>query len=129
MTPEVWTTPVVSRITSVPTIASCNQTLLAFTQAEYRGTACTTISRVQLRRLSDERTPARGALVTVTLAGGYTFVTGSTTYSATTDARGLVTLPCIVVPVMGGAGCITARSDGLSVSARVGAPIVAAKSN
>ncbi|MHC2186602.1 hypothetical protein [Rathayibacter agropyri] len=122
MTSEVWTTPVVSRITVAPTIASSSQSLLAFTQAEYRGTACTTIPRVQLRRLSDGCTPVQGALITVTLAGGYTFVTGSTTCSATTDARGLITLPCIVVPVMGGAGCITAWSDGMSVSARVCAP-------
>ncbi|AZZ56654.1 hypothetical protein [Rathayibacter iranicus] len=77
--------------------------------------------------MSDGCTPVQGALITVTLAGGYTFVTGSTTCSATTDARGLVTLPCIVVPVMGGAGCIIGWSDGMSVSARVCTPAPTAK--
>ncbi|PPI41354.1 hypothetical protein C5D18_14595 [Rathayibacter tritici] len=57
--------------------------------------------------------------MTVTLKDGYTFANGTTTYSGTTDANGLITLPDIKVPSKGGDSTFAAKSDTLTTSAPV----------
>lgn len=117
----------VAKTVFAPAVASSIRRLLAFTQRTYSGTPCTPIPRVQIRCTADGCTPVPGRVVIATLCGGYTFVTGSTTFAGTTDTDGLITLPPILVPATSGAGRITAHSEGTSVSAWIEAPVISAK--
>ncbi|PPG69199.1 hypothetical protein C5C31_10945 [Rathayibacter rathayi] len=119
-----WTVPVVAMSIATPAAAASNSPTLAFTQASYSGTACGTISGVQVKRTTDGTTADPGKTVTVTLKDGYTFADGKTTHSGTTDANGLLSLPDITVPAEGGDSTFTATSTTLSASAPVKAKVV-----
>ncbi|WP_146078261.1 hypothetical protein [Rathayibacter rathayi] len=114
-----WTVPVVAVSVATPAAAASKSPTLAFTQAKYTGTACKTITGVQVKRTTDGTTPDAGKTVTVTLKDGYTFADGKTTYSGTTDANGLITLPDIKVPSKGGDSNFGATSNTLSATAPV----------
>lgn len=121
-----WTVPVVAISTATPAAAASATPTLAFTQSSYSGTACGTISGVQVKRTTDGSAPDSGKVARVTLKDGYTFADGSTGYSGTTDANGLVALPDIKVPSKGGKSAFGATSDSLSASAPVSADPTAA---
>lgn len=116
-----WTIPVVAVAVATPAAAASETPTLAFTKASYAGTACGTITGVQVKRTTDGTAPDPGKTVTVTLMDGYTFADGSTTYTGTTDTNGLVTLPDIKVPSKGGDSNFGAKSDQLTTSAPVSA--------
>lgn len=127
VTDDAWTTPVVQKTVFAPAVASSLRCPLLFTQRTYSGTACTPISRVQIRSTVNGCSPSPGRIVIATLCGGYTFVTGLTTFAGTTSADGLITLPAILVPATGGPGRITACSEETSVSARISSPTTSAR--
>ncbi|WP_146085106.1 hypothetical protein [Rathayibacter tritici] len=112
-----WTVPVVAMSVGTPAAAASNSPTLAFTQNSYSGNACETITGVQVKRTTDGTTADAGKVVTVTLKDGFTFADGTTTYSATTDSSGLITLPNIKVPTGEKSTTFTATSDSLSGSA------------
>ncbi|PPF46363.1 hypothetical protein [Rathayibacter rathayi] len=114
-----WTVPVAAVSIATPAAAASKTPTLAFTKDSYSGTACGTITGVQVKRTTDGTTADPGKTVTVTLKDGYTFKDGTTTYSGTTDASGLITLPDIKVPGKGGDTNFSATSDTLSASAPV----------
>ncbi|WP_146076754.1 hypothetical protein [Rathayibacter tritici] len=114
-----WTVPVVAVSMATPAAAASKTPTLKFTQGSYTGTACKTITGVQVKRTTDGTTADPGKTVTVTLKDGYTFADGTTTYTGTTDADGLVTLPDIKVPSKGGNSNFSATSNTLSASAPV----------
>ncbi|AND15308.1 hypothetical protein [Rathayibacter tritici] len=76
-----WTVPVVAVSIGTPAAAASNSPTLAFTQASYSGTACGTITGVQVKRTLDGTTADPGKTVTVTVTDGYTFKDGTKTYS------------------------------------------------
>ncbi|PPI44315.1 hypothetical protein [Rathayibacter toxicus] len=117
-----WSVPVIATAGATPAFAASPQPTLAFTQASYTGTPCGTISGVQVKRTIDGTAPDPGKTVSVTLANGYTFADGTTTYSGTTDTNGLITLPNIKVPGKGGNSSFSAASDSLSATAAVQTP-------
>ncbi|QWL27411.1 hypothetical protein E2R33_01365 [Rathayibacter toxicus] len=117
-----WTVPIAATALATPAFAASPQPTLKFTQDSYSGTACGTISGAQVKRTVDGTTPDSGKTVNVTLSDGYTFANGSTTYSGTTDANGLITLPDIKVPAKGGNSSFSASSDKLTTTAAVSAP-------
>ncbi|PPH25070.1 hypothetical protein [Rathayibacter toxicus] len=117
-----WSVPIIATAGATPAFAASPQPTLAFTQSSYSGTACGTITGVQVKRTADGTAPDPGKTISVTLADGYTFADGSTTYSGTTDANGLITLPDIKVPAKGGNSNFNASSDSLAASAPVTAP-------
>ncbi|AJM77326.1 hypothetical protein C5C66_03690 [Rathayibacter toxicus] len=114
-----WSVPIIATAGATPAFAASPQPTLAFTQSSYSGTACGTITGVQVKRTADGTAPDPGKTISVTLADGYTFADGSTTYSGTTDANGLITLPDIKVPAKGGNSNFNASSDSLAASAPV----------
>ncbi|NRD09139.1 hypothetical protein [Rathayibacter agropyri] len=114
-----WTVPVVAVAVATPAAAASKTPTLAFTLAKYTGKGCDTIKGVQVKRTTDGSTADPGKVVTVTLSGGYTFADGTTSYSGTTDASGLITLPNIKVPAKGGDSTFSASSDTLAASAPV----------
>ncbi|MHC2185687.1 hypothetical protein ACVLV4_001329 [Rathayibacter agropyri] len=114
-----WTIPVVAVAVGTPAAAASNQPTLAFTQGSYTGNACETITGVQMKRTTDGSTADAGKVVTVTLKDGFTFADGTTTYSATTNSSGLITLPNIKVPTGEKSTTFNAASDSLSASAPV----------
>ncbi|AZZ49992.1 hypothetical protein SAMN06295924_107107 [Rathayibacter rathayi NCPPB 2980 = VKM Ac-1601] len=114
-----WTVPVAAAAIATPAAAASNSPTLKFTQASYSGTGCGTITGVQVKRTTDGTTADPGKTVTVTLANGYTFADGTTTYSGTTDANGLISLPNIKVPAQGGDSTFKASSDTLAATAPV----------
>ncbi|QWL30650.1 hypothetical protein [Rathayibacter toxicus] len=117
-----WTIPAAALAVATPAFAASPQPTLAFTQSSYTGTACKTITGVQVKRTADGTAPDPGKTISVTLANGYTFADGTTTYSGTTDANGLITLPDIKVPAKGGNSNFSASSDSLAASAPVTTP-------
>ncbi|QWL28566.1 hypothetical protein E2R33_08135 [Rathayibacter toxicus] len=117
-----WTIPAAALAVATPAFAASPAPTLAFTQSSYSGTACGTITGVQVKRTVDGTAPDPGKTVSVTLADGYTFADGTTTYSGTTDANGLITLPDIKVPAKGGNSNFSASSDSLAATAPVTAP-------
>ncbi|PPF74089.1 hypothetical protein [Rathayibacter rathayi] len=114
-----WTIPVVAVSVATPAAAASKTPTLKFTQSSYSGTACGTITGVQVKRTTDGTAADAGKTVTVTLADGYKFKDKTTTYTATTDSSGLITLPDISVPARGGDTKFSASSDTLSASAPV----------
>ncbi|PPH60985.1 hypothetical protein C5C93_03685 [Rathayibacter toxicus] len=117
-----WTIPAAALAVATPAFAASPQPTLAFTQSSYTGIACKTITGVQVKRTADGTAPDPGKTISVTLANGYTFADGTTTYSGTTDANGLITLPDIKVPAKGGNSNFSASSDSLAASAPVTTP-------
>lgn len=120
-----WTVPVVAVAMGTPAAAASKTPTLKFTQASYSGKGCATITGVQVKRTTDGTTPDAGQVVTVKLANGYTFADGTTSYSATTNSDGLITLPDIKVPSTGGDSNFTATSGSLSAKAPVSSTAVA----
>ncbi|QWL32746.1 hypothetical protein [Rathayibacter toxicus] len=120
-----WTIPAAALAVATPAFAASPAPTLAFTQSSYSGTACGTITGVQVKRTVDGTAPDPGKTVSVTLADGYTFADGTTTYSGTTDANGLITLPDIKVPAKGGNSNFSASSDSLAATAPVSATAAA----
>ncbi|AZZ47814.1 hypothetical protein [Rathayibacter rathayi] len=114
-----WTIPVVAVSVATPAAAASKTPTLAFTKGSYTGNGCETITGVQVKRTTDGTTADAGKTVTVTLKDGFTFADGKTTYSATTDSSGLITLPDIKVPTGEKSTTFNATSDTLSASAPV----------
>ncbi|AND15482.1 hypothetical protein [Rathayibacter tritici] len=119
-----WTIPVIAVTTATPAAAASNSPTLTFTKASYTGVGCRFIKGAQVKRTTDGSTADAGKSVTITLRDGYTFTDGTTTYTATTDSNGLITLPDIKVPRDGGKSSFGAVSGDLSTSA----PVTGAKS-
>lgn len=117
-----WTVPVVAVALATPAAAASATPTLTFTQSSYSGKACGTITGVQVKRTTDGTTADSGKTITVTLKDGYTFKDGSKSYSGTTDANGLITLPDITVAPNGGDSVFSASSTDISASAPVTAP-------
>ncbi|MBF4461354.1 MULTISPECIES: hypothetical protein [unclassified Rathayibacter] len=114
-----WTIPVVAVAVATPAAAASATPKLEFTQGSYTGNGCETITGVQVKRTTDGTTPDAGKVVTVTLKDGFTFADGTTTYSATTNSSGLITLPNINVPTGEKSTMFNATSDTLAASAPV----------
>lgn len=116
-----WSIPVVTVVTSAPATAATNDLTLAFDKSSYDGKACGTISGAYVTATRNG-VVAAGESVTVTLADGYTFKDGSTSYTGTTDANGKLTLPDIKVPGTGGDSTATATSGSASTTAALKTP-------
>ncbi|PPF11973.1 hypothetical protein [Rathayibacter rathayi] len=123
-----WTIPVVAVSVATPAAAASKTPTLAFTKGSYTGNGCETITGVQVKRTTDGTTADAGKTVTVTLKDGFTFADGKTTYSATTDSSGLITLPDIKVPTGEKSTTFNATSDTLSASAPVTSTAYAVRS-
>lgn len=115
-----WSIPVISVATAAPAFAATNDLTLAFDKSSYSGEACKTITGVKVTATRNGAAAA-GESVTVTLADGYTFSDGSTSYTATTGSDGSITLPDIKVPSKGGDSTFSATSGSASTSASVSA--------
>ncbi|PPF22986.1 hypothetical protein [Rathayibacter rathayi] len=116
-----WSVPVIAMSFATPAAAASGTPTLKFTKSSYSGKACGTITGVQVKRTTDGTTADSGKTITVTLKDGYTFRGGTTTYSGTTNAEGLISLPDIAVPAKGGNSSFSASSESLSTSAPVAA--------
>ncbi|QHC68269.1 hypothetical protein GSU68_17955 [Rathayibacter sp. VKM Ac-2759] len=120
-----WSVPVVAMAVGAPFAAASGNPTLAFTLPSYSGTPCSDIVGVKVQLTTDGTTPAgAGEPVSVTLANGYTFASGGSTWNGFTQADGSVTLPDIVVPARGGNSIFNAASGTLTASAQVTAPAV-----
>ncbi|MFF0910531.1 hypothetical protein ACFWZW_07565 [Microbacterium enclense] len=113
-----WSIPVISVATTAPAFAATTDLKLAFDKSSYSGTGCGTITGVKVTATRNG-VAAAGESVTVTLADGYTFSDGSTSYTATTGSDGSITLPDIKVPSEGGSSSFSASGGGASASASV----------
>lgn len=113
-----WSIPVISVATAAPAFAATTDLKLAFDKSSYSGEGCKTITGVKVTATRNS-VAAPGESVTVTLADGYTFSDGSTSYTATTGSDGSITLPDIKVPAKGGSSTFSASGGGASASAPV----------
>ncbi|PTL72926.1 hypothetical protein C1I63_08740 [Rathayibacter caricis DSM 15933] len=111
-----WTIPVVATAVGAPLAAASAALQVAFDRPEYSGTACGTIDGASVSVTRDGAT-APSEQVTVTLAGGYTFVGGGATRILTSGPDGTAALPPIAVPGSGGQAVVTAAITGASASA------------
>lgn len=112
-----WTVPVVAAAVASPLAAASTTPTytLAFDQDEYPVGSDCTLKGVTLTLRDNAGAPAAGQTVTTTLPAGWTFAGGGRTYSTTTDANGLVTLPTITATK--GAGTFTLNSSAPAVNA------------
>lgn len=117
-----WSIPVIAAAVSTPLAAASVALELTFNSPTYPGTACTTITGVQVTATSGGAT-APNTPVTVTLASGYTFADGSTSFTGVTDGTGSLTLPAIRVPAEGGDSNFLATSGTATATATGTAPI------
>ena len=115
-----WSIPVIATATVAPAASASGTLALAFNQASYSGTACSTITGAYVTATTDG-TPTTGASITVTLSNGYTFAGGSTSATGVSGTDGRYTLPTISVPAVGGSGTVTSSSAGASNSAALSA--------
>ncbi|WP_022878632.1 hypothetical protein [Microbacterium sp. B19] len=111
-----WSIPVIATAAVAPAASASGTLALAFNQASYTGTACSTITGAYVTATTNG-TPTTGASITVTLSNGYTFAGGSATYTSTSDASGRVSLPAISVPSIGGTSALQGVSGTASSSA------------
>lgn len=118
-----WSIPVIAVAVSTPLAAASVALELTFNSPTYPGTACTTITGVQVTATSGGAT-APNTPVTVTLASGYTFADGSTSFTGVTDGTGSLTLPAIRVPAEGGDSNFLATSGTATATATGTAPPV-----
>lgn len=116
-----WSVPVVALAVAAPAASASTLGTLEFTQPNYSGTGCGTITNVQVRLTTDGTTPDPAKAITVSLPTGYTFADGSTSYTGTTGSDGTITLPAITVPSAGGSSTFTAVSGSLTAAAPVSA--------
>ena len=110
-----WSIPVIATATVAPAASASGTLALAFNQASYSGTACSTITGAYVTA-TNGGVPAAGVAVTVSLANGYTFAGGSVSASGTSDASGRISLPSINVPGVGGTATLTATGGSPSVT-------------
>ncbi|MDZ5146121.1 hypothetical protein [Microbacterium testaceum] len=113
-----WTIPVVALATATPAMAASNDLTLAFDKSSYQGVDCGTISGVKVTATRNGQA-APGESITVSLADGYTFSDGSTSYTTTSGSDGSVTLPDIKVPQNAGSSTFTATGGGATATASV----------
>ncbi|MEX0151710.1 hypothetical protein [Microbacterium sp. LMI1-1-1.1] len=113
-----WSIPVISVVTAAPAFAATTDLKLAFDKSSYSGEGCKTITGVKVTATRNG-VAAAGESVTVTLADGYTFSDGSTSYTATTGSDGSISLPDIKVPGRGGNSTFSATSGSASTNATV----------
>lgn len=106
--------PAIVLTAGTPALAASGVTL-AFDKSVYSGAGCSTISGAKVFA-TQAGTPKAGVAVTVSLANGYTFSGGGTTYTGVTGSGGSLTLPDINVPVGGGSSTATATSAGATSS-------------
>jgi hypothetical protein len=119
-----WTIPAIAVATVAPAASASTAAVLAFNQASYSGTACSTITGAYVT-VTVGGVPTAGRSVTTTLSGGYTFAGGSTTNTQISDGSGRVNLPEISVPSVGGSGAASAMTTGSPVtSSTLSAPDV-----
>lgn len=111
-----WSIPVIATATVAPAASASGTLALAFNQASYSGTACSTITGAYVTATTNGMAAA-GVPITVTLSDGYTFTGGATSAVGISDPAGRFTLPAIAVPAGGGASSPTAVSATASVSA------------
>lgn len=113
-----WSIPVISVATAAPAFAATNDLTLEFDKSTYTGEACKTITGAKVTAKRNG-VAAAGQSVTVTLADGYTFSDGSTSYTATTGSDGSITLPDVKVPAQGGNSTMSATSGSAKASASI----------
>nr|WP_298578017.1 hypothetical protein [uncultured Microbacterium sp.] len=116
LTGAAWTIPVIATAAIAPAASASGTLALAFNQATYTGTACSTITGAYVTATTNGAAAA-GVPVTVTLSNGYTFAGGSTSYTGSSDGSGRVSLPAISVPSIGGTGTLSAISGAATSSA------------
>lgn len=117
-----WAAPAVSLAAAAPAFAVSGTPTLTFTQPAYAGTACDSITGVQVQATTNGTATVAGTSVEVTLQDGYTFPNGSSTYTGVTNAAGVVALPAVSVPAWGGGSVFSATTGALSTTAAVSAP-------
>lgn len=105
-----WSIPVIATATVAPAASASGTLALAFNQASYAGTACSTITGAYVTA-TNGGAPAAGVAVTVTLSGGYTFAGGATTATGVSDVQGRYSLSPISVPAGGGTATVTATAQ------------------
>ncbi|MBT9606121.1 hypothetical protein [Microbacterium sp.] len=113
-----WSIPVIATATVAPAASASGTLALAFNQASYTGTACSTITGAYVTA-TDNGGAVPGAPVTVTLSNGYTFAGGATTMSSVTDANGRVAISSISAPGYGGTATISATTGSSSAYSTV----------
>ncbi|MFJ4037072.1 hypothetical protein ACIPVB_03215 [Microbacterium sp. NPDC090007] len=110
-----WSVPAIAALSASPAAAASNDTVLTFDQASYSGQVCTTISGAYVTATTGGAAAA-GKVVTVSLAGGFTFSGGSTSATGTTGGDGRFTLPTITVPNQPNSGTATATATGAAAT-------------
>lgn len=117
-----WSLPVIAMAVATPMAAASGDIALAFTLPSYATeTACGTIDNVTVRATANGN-PAPGTPITVTLADGFTFAGGGTTFSGTADLNGQLVLPSINAPCQGGTTALAAVSGAANATASATAP-------
>lgn len=102
-----WSIPVIATATVAPAASASGTLALAFNQASYTGTACSTITGAYVTA-TNNGVPAAGVAVSVTLSGGYTFSGGASSTTGLSDGTGRFALPAISVPGWGGTATASA---------------------
>jgi hypothetical protein len=112
-----WATPAVIVAVATPVAAQSGVAVLSFEKSIYSGVACSSLTGVALI-VRVNGIPVPGRAVTVTLPGSYVFPGGSSSFSDVSGSDGRIELPPITIAPGGGAGLITAMTDGgASISA------------
>ena len=115
---SVWSVPVIATAIAIPvTAATVTGLVLNFEQPVYEVAGCSLLETSVLATLDGEAAPGRS--VTVTLPPGYTFESGSSTYTGVTDGEGILILPVILLPSGAGLSTIAATSGGTNAVATI----------
>lgn len=113
-----WSVPVIAVAVSTPAAAaSVAASTLTFELPSYDGTSCGTLTGIRATLTTDGTAPDAGKAVTISLAGGYTFANGSTSWIGTTAPDGTVTLPDVKIPANAASGSVTAVAGTLTATA------------
>ena len=113
-----WSIPVIATATVAPAASASGTLALAFNQASYTGTACSTITGAYVTA-TNSGSAAAGVPITVTLGSNATFSDGSSTTSGVSQSDGRFNLPGVVLSPRGDSTTMTALAAGTSVSAGV----------
>ncbi|WP_169725659.1 hypothetical protein [Leifsonia xyli] len=113
-----WATPAIIVSTAVPAVASSTRAALAFGDSAYIVSACGRLQNVTVHVTTDGAARS-GVSVTVTLPSGFTFSGGATSFTAGTNAAGVIVVPEIAVPATPGEVTIQAAATALGLMASV----------
>jgi hypothetical protein len=106
-----WSIPVIATATVAPAASASGTLALAFNQASYTGTACSTITGAYVTATTDG-SPTVGASITVSASADLTFETGGPSITGITDTDGRFFLPGLRMGPSPVIGSMTATAPG-----------------